>query len=126
MKSYILLENIEFYSNHGVLEQEKLVGNIFIINLKIGVDTSLAAKTDDILHTVNYAEVYGIIEHEMSIPSKLIEHVAGRIINKLRHKFPQIEDIELKLSKRNPPIGGQVEYASVIFIDNKPEEGKCE
>ncbi len=117
MKSYILLENIEFYSYHGVLEQETRVGNTFIINIKVGVDISEAAQSDDISDTINYAEMYEIIAQEMEKPSKLIEHIAKRIIDSLKLRYPQIESIELKLSKRNPPIGGQAQYASVILID---------
>jgi len=117
MKSYILLEDVEFYAMHGVFEQEQKVGNVFIVNLKMGVDIRQAASTDDVSDTINYAEVYNIVNREMKIPSKLIEHVAKRIADNLKREFPQIETIELKLSKRNPPVDGQVKYASVLLID---------
>lgn len=115
MKSSILLENIEIYAHHGVLEQETIVGNVFIINLKMDVDNELACKTDDLSGTVNYAEVYDAICQEMNIPSKLLEHVAYRIVNRLKSDYEQIVHIELKLSKRNPPVSGQIEFASVIL-----------
>lgn len=117
MKSYILLEDVEFYAFHGVLEQERKVGNIFIVDLKIGIDISNASKTDDIADTINYAEVYNVVRKEMQIPSNLIEHVAKRTIDRLKDTFPEIETIEIKLSKRNPPVDGQVKYASVVIID---------
>lgn len=117
MKSYILLEDVRFYSNHGVFEQENKVGNTFIINLKIGFDITQASKSDDISDTINYGEVYEVINKEMQKPSKLIEHVAKRIVDSLRNKFPEIDNIELKLSKQNPPIGGQAKYASILLID---------
>ena len=117
MKSYILLENVEFYAYHGVFEQEKTVGNTFIVNLKIGADVSLAAESDNVADTISYAQVYEVVRREMEIPSKLIEHVAKRIIVRLKKEFPEIETVEIKLSKRNPPVGGQIEYASVILID---------
>lgn len=117
MKSYILLEDVEFYSNHGVFEQENKVGNVFIINLKIGFDITQASESDDVSDTIHYGEVYDTICQEMQKPSKLIEHVAKRIVSSLRTRFPLIENIELKLSKRNPPIGGQAKYASILLID---------
>ncbi|MDO4756134.1 MAG: dihydroneopterin aldolase, partial [Parabacteroides sp.] len=52
---------------------------------------------------------------QMEIPSNLIEHVAGRIINALKERFPQLEEVELKLSKLNPPFNGDISCASVIL-----------
>ena len=117
MRSYILLENIIIHANHGVFPQETTVGNTFVINLKIKADLSHPVKNDDVDDTINYATVFDIVKKEMQQPSKLIEHAGGRIITALKKNFPAIEEIELKLSKQNPPVGGQVEYASVILID---------
>ncbi|MFR9165326.1 MAG: dihydroneopterin aldolase [Dysgonomonas sp.] len=117
MESYILLENVKFYARHGVSDQETTVGNSFIINLKINVDISAASVSDNLEDTLNYASVYEVVKKEMDIPSKLLEHVGGRILQSLKKNFPNIKTIELKISKQNPPIRGQVEYASVILID---------
>ncbi len=117
MKSYIQLENIEIYAHHGVFAQETSVGNTFIINLKIKADILDATESDNLEDTLNYGEIYHVVKKEMDIPSKLLEHVGGRIIKSLKASFPSIEEIELKISKRNPPIGGQIEYASIILSD---------
>lgn len=117
MKSYIMLENVTFYAHHGVFEQETQVGNIFILNLKIEVDLEESSRTDMLSDTVSYADVYQMVKEEMMLPSKLLEHVAGRIIRRLRREYPVLGQIELKISKRNPPVSGQVELASVVFID---------
>jgi len=117
MKSYILLENIEIYAYHGVYEHETRVGNNFVINLKLTIDISAAVDSDNLEDTLNYGEIYNIIKHEMSIPSKLLEHAGGRILRSLKGNFPKIEQIELKLTKKNPPVGGPLESASIILID---------
>ncbi len=117
MKSYILLENIEMFAHHGVFPQETQVGNVFYINIKLEVDINKAVISDDVNDTISYADVYCIIKQEMETPSKLIEHAAKRIIDRLKSSYTQIEKIEIKLSKRNPPVGGQVDCASVILID---------
>ena len=49
----------------------------------------------------------------MEIPSKLLEHVCGRIATRLFQEFPGIEEIEIKLSKRNPPMGADIDSAGV-------------
>lgn len=112
-KSYIFLKGIRFYAYHGVAPQENLIGNEYIIDLKLGVDISKAMQTDEVTDTVNYAEVYNVIKTEMDIPSKLLEHVGKRIVKQLFKQFATIEDIDLFLSKRNPPMGADIESAGI-------------
>jgi dihydroneopterin aldolase len=119
MKSYILLNSVEFYAYHGVMPQETKVGNRFTADIRLKVGVEKAACSDELSDTLNYAEIYRIMEKEMKIPSRLIEHVGGRIIRSLREAFPAIEGIELKISKMNPPIEGQVESASIVLIDGE-------
>jgi dihydroneopterin aldolase len=117
MKSFILLENMVFYAYHGVLAQEAKVGNEFVVNLKIEVDLTGAAQSDILDDTINYAAVYEEVKTQMEIPSLLLENVAYRIMQNLRRKFSRIEHLEVKLSKRNPPMGAQIDCASVVLID---------
>lgn len=112
-KSYIYLNNVSFYSYHGVAEQERVIGNYYEINLKLTVDLQKAMISDDVEDTVNYANVHKVLAEEMAIPSKLLEHVCGRIIEKLFIVFDAVTDIEIKLSKRNPPMGADIETAGV-------------
>lgn len=111
--SYILLKEIRCYAYHGVAPQENLIGNEYIIDLKLKVDISKVVQTDEVADTVNYAEVHQVIMAEMAVPSKLLEHVGGRIIEKLFQQFPALEEIELHLFKRNPPMGADVESAGI-------------
>ena len=83
------------------------------IDLKLKVDISKAAQTDEVADTVNYAEVHNVIKTEMAIPSKLLEHAGGRIVQKLFETFPDIEEVELRLSKRNPPMGADIDAAGI-------------
>lgn len=115
--SYILLDNIQLFAYHGVLEQETKLGNHFSISVKLKVNLSKAAETDCVDDTISYADVYNIIKEEMLIASKLLEHVAKRIVVRLKKEFPTLEEVELKLSKLNPPMGAQLDAASVILID---------
>ena len=111
--SYILLKEIRCYAYHGVAPQENLIGNEYIIDLKLKVNISKAAQTDEVTDTVNYAEVHQVIMTEMAVPSKLLEHAGGRIVEKVFQQFPTIEEIELRLSKRNPPMGADIESAGI-------------
>jgi len=117
VKSYILLENLTFYAHHGVFGQETVVGNVFMVNLKIEIDLRKSCESDNLEDTVSYADIYEDVKSEILIPSKLLEHAAFRVIRRLKDKYPLIETVEIRLSKRNPPIGGQLDYASVVLID---------
>jgi dihydroneopterin aldolase len=113
MITCIELKEIRFYAYHGVMEQERLVGNQFVVDVLLTVPLEEAMRSDDLNDTINYARVYEVIQSEMTIPSNLLEHVAGRILSALKRTFPQLTAIELKVSKLNPPMGGEIESASV-------------
>ena len=115
MKSYIFLDRICFFAHHGIGEQETLAGNEFTVSLRLQVNIAHAMQTAVVADTVSYADVYEAVKAEMKVPSKLLEHVGGRIVKRLFGDFPQIENIELKLSKRNPPMGADIEAAGIAI-----------
>lgn len=115
MTSKIELKTMRFYAYHGVSPQETLVGNSFIVDLIISAPIVQATLTDNLSDTINYAEIYELVKQEMSIPSKLLEHVAGRILKALKTQFPQINAIDIKVSKLNPPFGADMHSASVVL-----------
>lgn len=118
---HINLDRIKFYAYHGVAPQETLVGNTFIVDLKLTVDFSRAMETDKLEYTVSYADVYSIVKDEMKIPSKLLEHVCARIVKRIFCEFSTVDEIEIKLSKQNPPMGADIESAGVSMIATKSE-----
>ena len=113
MTSKISLNAMRFYAYHGVLPQEKKVGNWFSVDLELSVDLARPALSDQLQDTLNYAAV----EEEMAIPSELLEHAAGRILRRIRGQFPQVEGIMVRLTKEYPPFKGQVGGASVSLSD---------
>ena len=115
MTSQIELKDMKFYAYHGVSPQETMVGNTFVVNLILMASLEKAVISDNLCDTINYAEIFAVVKQEMDIPSKLLEHAAGRIMNALKVKFPQLSEIEIKLSKLNPPFGGDLHSASIIL-----------
>lgn len=112
---YLVLKDMHFYAYHGVMEQERTVGNRYTVNAKIGIDLEKAAQSDSLEDSIDYGELYHCIEQEMQKPSRLIEHLGCRICQKLREDFPQILSLELRLTKHHPPICGNMETAEVIL-----------
>jgi dihydroneopterin aldolase len=115
--NWIELKGMNFYSYHGVEVQERKVGNSYTVDLRIGVDLRKAVETDHLGDTVNYASVHAIVKSEMAVASNLIEHAAHRIVRKVRQAFPEIEAIEIRLSKRNPPFGGDIREVAVVITE---------
>lgn len=113
MKSYILLNELHFHAFHGVGTQEQLVGNDFVVSLKLRTDLSRAMQSDEVNDTVSYADVFQSVKEEMEMPSQLLEHVAGRIIQRLFDDYPTVDEITLTLLKRNPPMNADIASAGV-------------
>ncbi len=111
--SYIALREVRFHAFHGVMPQERKVGADFTVSLRVGVDLSLAVESDMVEDTLNYATLYEVVKQEMAIPSQLLEHVAGRIGRAVFSRFPQVESVDVVLTKLNPPMGADCEGASV-------------
>ena len=115
MSSKIILENIKIYAYHGVLPEEKILGTYYIVNAEIVADISKAAETDDLNDTISYALINDIIHAEMKIPSELLEHVAGRIIKKIKSEFAQVQKVKVKITKTKPPMKGEMEGVSIVL-----------
>lgn len=111
--SRILLPRVSFYAHHGVDPQEQLTGAYFHVGIEADTDFNEAMRTDRLEGTVSYADLYESIKTEMDIPSKLLEHVAGRILQRLFDDFSSISRIRLTLTKENPPMGADCREAGV-------------
>lgn len=114
----ILVEGIKLYAYHGCLKEESVIGGNYIVDVCLEADLSKPSKTDMLNDTIDYVAVYQIVEKEMSVPSHLIEHVGKRIHEKLRNKFPKAVSIEVKVTKLNPPIPGEVEKVSIVITSS--------
>ncbi len=117
MTGCIEIENMEFFAYHGCYKEEQIVGNKFLVNIYIKTDCRKASQTDSIYDALNYQEVYNLIKAEMAITSHLLEHVCGRIINRLKAAFPSIDELRVRVSKMNPPMGGKMDKVSVEFAE---------
>lgn len=104
---------MRFYAYHGVMEQERQVGGYYLVSLDVEADLTAAVRTDDVADTINYAELFELVKSEMAIPSKLLEHVAGRIGQRTLEQFDKIMSLTIRVTKENPPMGANCKGASV-------------
>lgn len=111
--SYIILRDLRFHAFHGVEAQERLTGNDYLVTLRLQVNVSQAMVTDEVKDTVNYAEVYQLVDQEMKRHSNLLEHLAGRIALAVFNRWPVIRSGVFTVEKLNPPMGADCKGASV-------------
>lgn len=100
----IYISDLRLHAFHGVLPQERIVGNDYVINLSVEYPMEKAAETDDVADTMNYAEAVAVIEGEMAKHSNLLEHVAHRICCAILERFPLAASAEIDLRKVAPPM----------------------
>lgn len=100
----ISLNNLRFYAYHGVLEQESRVGNEYELSLVLRLDATPAMQSDNLSHTVSYADVYNVLQEEMALPAHLLEHLVGRIMARLQREFPLLTGATCSITKLVPPI----------------------
>jgi dihydroneopterin aldolase len=110
----LMLQGMEFFSYHGCFKEEQIIGAKYLVDLTVELDTSQAEVSDRLNDTLNYTSLYSVIKQEMEQKSFLIEHVAYRIKESLKQSHGNIESIELKISKINPPVGGKMKDVSFV------------
>lgn len=113
----IKLTNMVFFGFHGVNPEENTLGQRFAVSLSVWLDLSPAAANDDVESTVSYAGLYKVVRGEVEgQPSKLLEHLAGRILNKVLAHDPRIQRARVEVGKPDPPLKGSatVEVAVVM------------
>ncbi len=107
------LEGMRIFARHGFYEEERILGNEFILDVFLDTDIDEAAMEDNLFKTINYETVYQLCLIEMRNPSQLIEEVCQRIVHRLFEYFSNIGGVRVKLRKLNPPLGGPVDCASI-------------
>lgn len=114
--TFVHIDGLRVHAYHGVLEQERVVGNDYLINIKVGYPWLKAAETDNVCDTLNYAVLAQIVKEQMAVPSGLLEHAAGRIAGRIREKFPECTSIDLRITKAAPPMACDCEGAGVRLV----------
>ena len=112
-ESYIYINDLRFHAFHGVMPQERLTGNDYSVDLRVGYDVGAAMLSDDVGDTINYADMYDIVRQEMSVPSQLVERVAYRIAHRISSRYPDVTRMDVKVTKLNPPLGADCHGAGV-------------
>ena len=109
----IKVTNIKVYAYHGCLDEEGKIGSDYRVDVMVNANLQPSAYSDHLADTIDYVHVNRIVKEEMGIRSKLLEHVAKRIIDRIFKEIPIAAQATVAVSKLNPPIGGDVESVTI-------------
>lgn len=122
MTDELQIRGIECYGYHGVFDFERREGQVFILDLVLGLDTRLAATSDDLHDTVDYGSLVSSAKAAVeNDPVDLIETLAQRIAN-LCLLDDRVEWAKVTVHKPDAPIDAT--YSDVaLTITRKRSEG---
>ena len=97
------------------------MGHNFIVSLIIDCDFSQAILHDKVAGTIDYGGVVEIVKKEMAVRSKLMEHLAGRILYALFMSFPKATKVMIKIIKENPPVNADSDGCGIEMNASRDE-----
>ena len=115
----IFLNNIRLYAYHGCMDEESRIGSDYIVDLEVATNLSRSSKTDQLKDTVDYVSLHAIVKQEMLKRSKLLENVAHRIAKNIMSQHQAVDQVKVKVVKKNPPIGGNMDEVAVQLELNR-------
>lgn len=111
----VFIKNATIHGHHGVLEQERKVGNEFIISVSVVIPETDSMRSDRIQNTLSYVDLYRIVHEEMKTPRNLLETVAIDIARKIRRFYPEVISGNITITKAAAPINGFSGQAGITY-----------
>lgn len=110
----IILQNLAFFGYHGVMDEEKTLGQRFYLDVSLYTDLKKAGRTDDVSDTIHYGMVYQTIKNVIEMERfNLIEALADRIVRKLLMEYPSLEKVQVTVRKPSAPVPGIFDFMAV-------------
>ena len=116
METFLKIENIKLWARVGVLDQERELGQLFILDIFLWADFEKCTVNDDLKKTVDYSKLVQILKNQSKkIYCFTIEKYSNAILEIINSEF-KISKIEIILTKCNPPITGFDGKVSIVRI----------
>ena len=109
----VKLQNLSFYSFHGIHDEERILGGDYSVNVEVSFEENGFINHLD--QSVDYSGIFNVVKDIMAIPTPMLETVAMKIAEKLREKFTIIEQLKVTIIKVHPPIENMEGSAAVIY-----------
>lgn len=110
----IHLHNLQFFAHHGLYEEEKVLGNLFELNVSV-THSPRRLPVHRLEDTIDYVAVYELIRKRMAVPTPLLETLATELAQEILAKFSLAEEVFLSIRKLHPPVTGMEGSVGVSF-----------
>ncbi|ASS67729.1 MULTISPECIES: dihydroneopterin aldolase [unclassified Paenibacillus] len=119
------LNGMRFFGYHGVFPEENRLGQNFHVDLVLKLDLEQASRTDELEHSINYADLHAATKKIVEGPPvKLIEALAGRIATALLETYTGITELTVRVTKPNPPFEIHFDGVVVELVRKRDEHGE--
>jgi len=109
----IYLNNLHFHGYHGLFDEEKIIGNEFVVNVEIVLLNEQIIS--DLNQSIDYSIVYEIIKDIMKTPTPLLETIVANISDAIYAFNKNIKEINIKIEKKHPPIQNFIGNVAVSY-----------
>jgi dihydroneopterin aldolase len=111
----IELSGLVLFGHHGYLEEERRLGQRFLVDLWVDVADDRALSSDEIEHTADYRHLATAVREVFAGAEKqLLEGLAGEIIDTILERFAGVERVQVRVRKPDVVLDPPVEHAAVI------------
>lgn len=119
-KDKIIMSNLAFFGYHGVMAEEKALGQKFFVDMTLYLDTQPAGESDDMAMSVHYGEVYQVIKNIVENQVfNLLEALAETIASEVLKGFPLLEAVKVCVKKPEAPVPGIFDYVAVEIMRDR-------
>jgi dihydroneopterin aldolase len=123
MVDVIHLSGLEVFAHHGVFPEEREHGQLFVVDLDVEYDASIAARSDDVADTINYAELAEVVHDAVAHdPVDLLETLAMRVLTRI-FSFPQATHARVTIHKPSAPMPVVLAGVSITVERSRAEVG---
>lgn len=117
----IRLNDMIFYGFHGVHDEERKLGQRFVVTLDLQTDPALDGQIRHLDQTVDYTKVYAQIREIMETHQfQLLEACANKVADQLLAGFPLIQSVRVRIQKPSVPIPGSIHSVEVELFRSRP------
>ena len=116
METFLKIDNIKLWARVGVLDEERELGQLFILDIFLWTDFEKCTLNDDIKKTVDYSKLVQILKDQSKeIYCFTIEKYSNAILEIIDQEF-KLSKVKIILTKCNPPITGFDGKVSIVRI----------
>jgi len=112
----IRLTNMSFYGYHGVTPEEGVLGQKFLVDLEVALDLRPAGTADEVAETVDYRDLYRVVQETNEQRFHLLEGWAEAIAQRILREQPRVWEVQVRVRKPAVPLGGLLDHAEVEIV----------